>query len=167
MLHSCQSFVVWHPPNFDQVKIVTMTDAEKHQSIRDLRSKYSENSKLLKQVFSSQLLSNQGAANLFNSHPSPFVQLESQHRSMLLELRRAAVTASHIDKLPESTPTYESIGKAYFMQPRESILERLEGIVARSNSAIKTTAAQKDAIGNEQDSLKKEISEQVTALRND
>jgi chaperonin cofactor prefoldin len=91
--------------------------------------------------------------------------LESQNQALKRELKVSVITASHIDKLPEGTSTYESIGKAYFKKPKEDILSDLEKTIEASDEALKSIKTKRETIEKDQQELKKEIAEQINALR--
>lgn len=154
----------------------TMSAEEKHQAIRDLRIKYSTNNQLGNQVCLTSKATYFSWTSVYDwslpdrSSLSPaslflLIQLESQNQALKRELKVSVITASHLDKLPEGTSTYESIGKAYFKKPKEDILSDLEKTIEASDEALKSIKAKKETIEMDQQELKKEIAEQINALR--
>ena len=96
-----------------------MADEEKHNVIMGLKQQYDEQGAKLRQVCSAIPCRHPPppacrtvCPPLRSPHPPLPLQLEQQKRVAEATLRRAAITASQLDELPDGVSTYRSVGKA-------------------------------------------------------
>ncbi|KAL6785220.1 hypothetical protein ACKKBG_A02945 [Auxenochlorella protothecoides x Auxenochlorella symbiontica] len=114
-----------------------MADDDKIKAIRELKSRFDHNNSALK-------------------------QMESQRRQNEVTLRRAAFTAAQLDGLPSDTPCYRGVGRAYFLQPKESVMTYLETGIKSCDTDLKRLTSSRDALVKSQEELRKEITELIS-----
>ena len=60
--------------------------------------------------------------------------LDAQKRALETDIRRAVITAHHLNEVKDDTVTYRSVGKAYMCVERAEILENLEAAVKAADA---------------------------------
>jgi prefoldin subunit 1 len=65
-------------------------------------------------------------------------QVQMQIRNKEAEKKRAFLTVEELERLPESTNTYRSVGKAFILESRDTLLKEQQTKADDSDSAIAT-----------------------------
>ncbi|KAK2078092.1 hypothetical protein QBZ16_003960 [Prototheca wickerhamii] len=99
----------------------------------------------------------------FDAGNAALKQMESQRRQSEVALRRAAFTAAQLDPLPSETPCYRGIGRAYFLQPKEEVMNYLESGIKTCDSELKRLTSSREGLVQAQEALKKELLELTRA----
>jgi prefoldin subunit 1 len=71
-------------------------------------------------------------------------QVQMQIRNKEAEKKRAFLTVEELERLPESTNTYRSVGKAFILESRDTLLKEQQTKADDSDSAIATLQASKE-----------------------
>ena len=86
-------------------------------------------------------------------------QLDAQKRALETDIRRAVITAHHLNEVKDDTVTYKSVGKAYMRVERAEILDNLEASVKAWDTEAKACKGNMDRLVKVQEGLVKELQE--------
>ncbi len=85
--------------------------------------------------------------------------LDGQKRALETDIRRAVITAHHLNEVKDDAVTYRSVGKAYMCVERAEILENLETAVKAWDTEAKACKGNMDRLVKAQEGLVKELQE--------
>ncbi|KAG1668318.1 hypothetical protein FOA52_011215 [Chlamydomonas sp. UWO 241] len=105
-------------------------------------------------------------AEAFQELEQRFMQTQDMHRRVAQSERQAMITKqrcelvmTELKSLPENTPTYKQIGRAYFMEPRAAVLKSCEEDIASSSSQAEASKLKREKLEEQLEGTRKELQE--------
>nr|CAB3264794.1 prefoldin subunit 1-like [Phallusia mammillata] len=89
------------------------------------------------------------------------IQIESLNR----DKRKLAITKQEIESFPEDTKLYESVGRMFMLQPRETVKENLDSKHKQADEKINELKAKKTYLERSVKSSEENLREMVSQRR--
>lgn len=71
-------------------------------------------------------------------------QLVQQQQKMKINIQRHSLTATEVDALPDATPVYRAVGRAYFKTAKDAVMSSLEKELVDFNTQLNKLGQQKE-----------------------
>ncbi|GIL44173.1 hypothetical protein Vafri_1702 [Volvox africanus] len=73
-------------------------------------------------------------------------RVQQQERMLGVQRQRSSLTKQELEKMPDQTTMYKSIGRAYFCSPKTEVLKELDEKVAQLDADSKSLREQRDTV---------------------